>query len=636
LETGLVPNLSKAQILGLIILAAKYLTSLKLKAPRVIAAAAAALGVSRKAGYEAAERLEGELCGEPRETRQQEDPSREILRLRIRNQVLRYERDHPGVRFAANGAHLPEDAKSFCVRLLRDFRGKLSLTEIAADIGVAASSLSRWDEAADSACRFPAKPDQRGQHRHATPQDAQMVVAAFKSLTRNMTLEEFTAQYNAQHADSPLDRRTITHILQAAGLYTSEPRDGGERYHGKFRVYFPGAQVAIDGMETTVHLTSEPQESVTLVKEVAIDIASGAIVGDVLRTHEDTEGVKQVVVKAREECASVLAVLADNRSSNTAPEAQRATQEQSELGTIFTFPYHACTNGHLEGHFGQFSRIVGPLEVDDTSRETLARSIALLVWRVWTAFHNHSPRSRLSGKSPLEYLKTYTVLPSEVEEARTGLAEQQRRSQQSRAPHPRLSDPLFRSLVARILEAHRFKDVELDDAVSSLVRYDHAVIESASCAFTVASKRDSFEESKRTFRYFMGIVRNKQKALDRDRANGAADVLRAQRLFDENAARSDAIDQEERQERESLKTHPESVILTYAGLLMRGRFRLLRERCLERIREGLRSLRRLGRASSSAFDSLAGAIWSLPGFAEDVKDQMVCLLSEEFGQLARS
>jgi hypothetical protein len=632
LEIGLVPNLSKVQVLGVIVLAAKYLTSLNLKPPRMIAAAAAVLGVSRKAGYEAAEALEGELCGEARKAPGEEETPREVLLMRIQNQVLRYERDHGGIRFAADGTHLPEGAKSLCVRILRDFRGKLTLTEIANTIGVAASSLSRWDEEADPAFRFPPKPDLRGQHRHATPQDAQQVLTAFKSMTRDMTIEEFTDQYNGEHADSPLDRRTITRILQAAGLYTPQPRDDRKPYHGKFRVYFPGAQVAIDGTETTVRFTGEPQESITLVKEVAIDIASGAIVGDVLTTHEDAEGVKQVIVKAREECASLLAVLADNRSSNTAPEAQRAAAEQSALGTIFTFPYHACTNGHLEGHFGQFSRIVGPLEVDDTSRSTLASSIVGLVWRVWTAFHNHAPRSRLAGKSPLEYFKTYTVLPREVEEARRSLADQQRRSQESRAPHPRLADPLFRRLVARILKTHDLQDVELDHAVSSLVRYDDAVIESSSCALTAASKRDSFEDSKRTFRYFMGIVKNKQKALDRDRANAAADVLRAERLFDEDAAQRDAVDREERQEREDLKTHPESVILTYARLLMRGRFRLLRERCLERIREGLSSLRRLGRASSSALDSLAAAIRTLPDFAEDIKDHMVRLLSEEFQQ----
>ena len=631
-------QISSEKKLGVIVLAAKYLANLNRRPPRIVSAAARALGISRKTGYEAAQRIEEELRDHPGEDPAQKALEREVRLLRVKNQVLVYERDHPGVRFAAEGTHLPPEAKSLCVRLLRDFKEKLSLCDIAGAIGVAPSSLSRWDAQADPRCRFPQRPERRGRHRHATAQDAQQVVQAFKNLTKDVTLEEFTNCYNKLHPASPLDRRTITRILQAAGLYTEEPRsERTDGYHGEFTVYFPGAQVAVDGKETTVHFTGEPQESVTVVKEVALDIASKAIVGDVVREHEDAEGVKSVVVKASEQCESVLAVLADNRSANTAAEAQLAMEEHSELGPIFTFPYHPRTNGYLEGFFGLFSRIVGRIEIDDTSRETLARSIVELVWRIVIALYNRSPQQGLDFKGPLGYLKTYTVLPGEVEAARKGLAEQQQRSRQSRAPHhPRLSDPVFRALVARILSEHRFEDVELDHAVESLVKYDQNVIESASCAFSAYSQRDDFQETKRTFAYFMGIVKNKQKALQQDRLNAAADVLRAQRLLDEGAAHRQEVEDEQRREREDLKTQPEAVILTYAQILMRGRFRWLRERCLQPIREGLKALCRLGRTSAQVLESLALAIRGLPDFAEDVKEHMVRLLSEELEHMARS
>jgi transposase len=630
-------QLSSAKKLGVIVLAAKYLGNLNLPFARLISSAARALGVSRKTGYQTAQRIEEELRDRPGKEPGEEKFQREVFLLRIQNQILRYRLEHDEVRFAADGSHLPPDAKSLCVRILRDFKGKLSLSDIANAIGVATSSLGRWDTEADSECQFPEKPERRGTSRHATPEEAKQVVEAFENLEEDMTLEEFVNHYNSLYEDAPLDRRTITRILQAAGLYTPEPRSvRKEDYHGKFTVYFPGAQVAVDGKETTVHFTGESEESVTVVKEVAIDIASKAIVGDVLRHHEDAEGVERVVVKAREECESLLAVLADNRSSNTAAQAQAAMEEHSELGPIFTFPYHARTNGYLEGFFGLFSRIVGRIEIDDTSRVTLARSIVELVWRIVICLYNRSPQEDLGFKGPAEYLKTYTVLPREVEKARKGLADQQQRSRQSRGPHPRLSDSVFRALVARILTEHQFEGVELDHALESLVHYDQNVIESASCAFSAYSQRDGFQESKRTFAYFMGIVKNKQKAVDEDRRNAAADVLRAQRLLDEDAAHRHNLEEEQRQERNDLKTQPETVILTYAQILMKGRFRWLRERCLQPIREGLQALCRLGRTSGQVLECLAVAIRGLPDFAEDLKEQMVRLLSEEIEQLAGS
>ena len=442
------------------------------------------------------------------------------------------------------------------------------------------------------------------------------------------------------HDGGRCDQCQQGHLRAAAG--TREPVDAKAPFeearpgqssgsdHGQVTVYFPGAQAAVDGKETTVRFTADPEESVTLVKEVAVDIASGAIVGDALVPHENGEGVRRVVVKAREECESLLAVLADNRTSNTAAETQWAMEEHSELGTIFTFPYHARTNGHVEGLFGQFSRVVGTIEIDDTSRDTLARSIVETIWRIFIGFHNRSPRARLGGKSPLEYLRTYTVLPHDVEKARKGLADQQQRSRKNREPHPRLSDPVFRALVDRVLTEHQFDRVKLDNALRSLVHYDRSAIESASCAFFAYSKRDGFDENKRHFAYFMGIVKNKQKALDQNRRNAAADVLRAQNLLDEGAAQRDAVEQEEQKERNDLRTQPEVVILTYAHMLMRGRFRLLRQRCLGRIREGLRSLRSLEKATLKDLEKLILSIRTLPGFAEDVKEHMIRLLSDEY------
>jgi hypothetical protein len=187
---------------------------------------------------------------------------------------------------------------------------------------------------------------------------------------------------------------------------------------------------------------------------------------------------------------------------------------------------------------------------------------------------------------------------------------------------------VFCRQVARIIEAHRL-DVEKKKALEFLVHFDQRVIESASCDFSAYSKRDGFDERKRHFAYFVGIVKNKQKEVDKARRESAADVLRTERLLDEKAVHDHEVKEERRQENRDLEIRPDRVIIKYAGLLMQGRFRLLRKTCLSRIRDGLVAFQRLGKASPQIVEILTLKIRSLPYFAEDLKDRMVKLLSEE-------
>lgn len=620
--------LSKTICLGVIVLALQLLRGLKIPfLPRLVSKAARCLGLSRKSGYQAARRIRKILETGPVEHPDQE-LRQEILLLRIRNQVLAFERDHPGVRFADRRSHLPSEARSFCLRLFRDFKGQLTNSQISEALEVPLPSLFRWSSEADAQGQFPPKPERRGIHRRAGPQDIRRVIDEYQALSRDMTLEEFTASFNTKYPDHPLDRRTITRILQANGLRKVETRGGPPPYHERFQVYYPGAQVAIDAKRSSVVFIGEKRQVITLTQEVAIDIASGAILGDALEKTENANGVERVLVQVREEYRKVLALLSDNGSANRAADAQGVFQWEAGEGRIFSFPYHPSTNGHMEGLFGQFVRIVGQIEIDDRSRETIASSVTEIVWRVFIYFHNHSPRERLGGKSPLEYFREYLPKPGEVEAARKGLQAQRAKSRASRQPHPRLCDPAFRSRVESLLGRHRFT-VALDDALHALLPYDDGVIQRASDALFVQSRRDGFDERKRTFAYFMGIARNKQREADTER-------LRAEHLRRETAQRLEELEghrkrlaEEERREDEDLRLWPEKVILWNCDLLLRGGLRFARERGIEGLRRGLQSLRKLGRASHAAIDTLAATVRSWEKYRHELKDAVVKLLFEE-------
>jgi transposase InsO family protein len=621
--------ISKTICLGVIVLALQVLRGLKFpRCPRIIFHAARALGVSRKAGYYTARRIRAILEKGPIEGRG-EELREENLRLRIRNEILTFERDHPGVRFADRHAHLPPDARSLCVRLYRDFKGQLTNLQIAEALGVPIASLFRWCSEADDQAQFPVKPERRGIYRRAGPEDIQRVIEEYKSLTADTTLEEFTVSFNKKYPANTLDRRTITRILQANGLRKIEARGGPPPYHARFKVYYPGAQVSIDAKKCDVVFIGEKRQVITLTKEVGIDIATGAILGDAIEKTENSSGVERVLVQMREEYRGILALLSDNGSANRAADADRIFRWDGEgEGRIFSFPYHPWTNGYSEGLNGQFARIVGAIEIDDTSRATIAASVVEIVWRVFIHFHNYSPRERLGGKSPIEYFREYLPKPEEVAAARKGLGAQREKSIASREPHPRLSDPVFRSRVESVLRRHRLP-VALDDALNALLPYDDGVIGRASDALFVQSERSGFDERKRTFPYLMGIVRNKQRESDTERLR--AEHLRmatARRLAEEERHRK-LIEKEKQEEEEDLRVRPEKVILWNCEMLLRGSLRLAQRRWLEGMRGGLEALGKLGRATRAVLDEMAATIRSWGKYREELRATVAKLLLEE-------
>lgn len=626
-------KLSKTLFLGVIVLAIRLLRDSKIPVRLSVSAAAAFFGVSRRRAYEASRQVL-EALSEPPSSSSADQLRRDTARLKIRCQVLAYERDHPSVRFSERDRHLPREARSLSVRLLREFQDLLPRVEIAGLLGVPPSSLSRWDRMAGPDGVIPEKAEQRGLERHYGPEDEEKVVRAFKALEESVSLEEFARAYAKEHPDRPLDRRSLTRILQRRELVDPRPPERASKWHDKVEVHFPGAQAAIDGVKCTVDFTSGA-DSVTATQEVAIDIATRTVLGTVLGKEETTAGVERAVILARKECRRLLAVLADNRSSNSSADIEGIlAKSEGTIGAIFTFPAHPTTNGHIEGLFGEFSRVVGRIQIDDRSPETIAHSVLQVIWRVYVHFHNHSPRASLGGKSRMEYLREYSPEVAEVEAARRALQERQRRSKELRAPHPRLSDLAFVDLVRDAVEANRL-EIELEHALESLLRYDSSVIASSSRALRVASQRDGFEEKKRNFAYFMGIVRKKQSEVDKARARLELEAQETRRRKAEIEAEQRKVDEERAEERRQMEQEPERVILTYARRMLQGRLVVARNLWERRIQQALESLDRLGRARDRVLGRLTVEIHTWSEFAESLKEELVSWLVERYRSIVR-
>lgn len=455
---------------------------------------------------------------------------------------------------------------------------------------------------------------------------------AYKGLAEPATLEEFTERYNRQNPERSMDRRTITRVLQRLKLVEVSTRDPRPAYHTPFRVYFPGAQVALDAKEFQVIFDGPNEETVRVTKEFAIDIASLAIVGEAIGKEETSDGVERVIVQARTECASLLSILADNGTANRSDEIRRLTGT-NDLQQVFTFPYHPETNGHLEGMHGQIARNMGEIHLDTSSRERLAESVVEVVTRIYAHFHNFSPRGRLGGKSPMEYLRGYAPRPEEVEEARKEIEKQRKRSEALRRPNPRLEDPGFQTLLDRVLCLGL--GVSREDATQALLRYDDLAIERARNAFVIQSQRDGFDKQKHNFAYFVGILRNKQRATDVARLKTEIGIHNTTEQVRRTAAEREQIRREEAEEKAELERRPEDIVLRNADMLARGGLRFARDRWIAGIRRGLAALRAIGRLTEVGLDRLTAAIHSWGQYAEETKDKVVAILTEEF-QMARS
>jgi hypothetical protein len=187
--------------------------------------------------------------------------------------------------------------------------------------------------------------------------------------------------------------------------------------------------------------------------------------------------------------------------------------------------------------------------------------------------------------------------PEEVERARGDLRERKERSERLRREPLRLEEASFQKLVERVVSEHGF-DVDLARARRALLRYDDAVIESASRAFLVASCRNGFEKEKRTFAYFHGILRRKQKEVDEARERDRFDRERARQRSDEERRYARQIQREDEEELAALREEPERVVLRAAEFLLAGGLELLRKRGVAKLRTALRAMGDLGRNTS--------------------------------------
>ncbi len=347
-------------------------------------------------------------------------------------------------------------------------------------------------------------------------------------------------------------RRVITEILVANGLY--EERVSKKKYPGykpRLTRYCPNAQLVGDGKKLDIEFMGEKfQFNLEMVK----DMLSEAITGHTLSEEEDAEAVLEVLEQHSSRYGKPLSILLDNAKANY----KAVSQELEDVIPIFAFKGNPETKAIIEGEFSNLEREMGPIRIEGEEKRDLARGILKSMIDLYVKFRNQKPRCSVCTRTPLKLMEQGAG-PQELQQAKEGLQERQKRSLAMKEEPGQRSEML--ALIEDIMTRSGLLVDDKDRFIKTMLKYDEKAIRQAEADFFALSQHDSFSETKRNGQYFVGIVRNKQIALDLERKKELYSQRYSLDQQWQEKRKSEQKKQEERKEEDTARKYPEKVLL---------------------------------------------------------------------------
>jgi len=344
-------------------------------------------------------------------------------------------------------------------------------------------------------------------------------------------------QWKAQPWEvTPPSRKTVEDMLKGNGLREKKAKKSrsasSQKGHTeKVKRHFPGAQALLDGKEVLVSFLGQTFE---FVLEFCQDMATGTIGGSAIGDTETAKLVKEATDDFCQTHQKPLATLQDNGSGN-----QKAALDFGADGilVIRAHPYRPETKGLIEGEFGLFEKKVSTIKITGETTKEIAQSVLENIVAVYTRLRNQTPRCSVCPFTPQEMMN-YKPGENEKQQAYDQLKEASERKAKQKEQGMKVSQE-FHELVDSIIKEHRLEGDSLR-LKQSLKYTELSIIREAEKQFAVQSKRDIFDEAKRTMAYFAAIARNMQDKKDEKRR-----LNTAQRRY--------ALDQVSRQKRAAIE-----------------------------------------------------------------------------------
>jgi hypothetical protein len=425
--------------------------------PRVsIAATCAELGILRQQVYEDKARIEASLAavavagrGRPRQGAVV-DPHGEggtgsLVMAELRISVLEFQCANPGaVVVHASGRAVYSDAfKRFVLDKSDVFVG--TDEEFCRVTRLPLSTLTMWrqHDAKEPIVPAPARERAANWPTGAAPNELARTITNAYSVWGGK-LSDFLRDAARRYGVAPTAIRSVLRIAGMLAVPAMKP----PRYRGSTLKATPGAIVVTDGKEVAVELTASSLRR-SYNWQGIVDQATTCHLGVVVTDYEDAAAVLAAYRGACDFLGKAPPALVHDQKPIHDDAALRAEIE-AETAMIPATLGRPENKAVIEGEFGRWEREVGPIVLDDASKDTLVKSAVREVVRAYTSGINHAARAELDGKSRAEVVRDACPDPKKDAELVAAL-----KAGHQKGPHP--AAPLPTASVARALLDEAFE-----------------------------------------------------------------------------------------------------------------------------------------------------------------------------------
>jgi Integrase core domain. len=258
----------------------------------------------------------------------------------------------------------------------------------------------------------------------------------------------------------------------------------------------PNGLLSVDGSEIAVFIN---EVCYKFNMELAVDVKSFCHSAFSVSDSETAAEVLRVLDAHKALWGTPLALVSDHGSGNMSADVRDWLQKH-HIEMLPAGPYNAKGNGTVESAFSQMKEVIGPIILDASSPESLAKSVFTKIASVYITMRNRLPRLG-DRHSPEEIMGS----PVSNEDRQESKAHYRQRAQKK-------DDSERQKKIDRIgwiIDYHHL-DVDehsLKNARKSIVYYDIDAIAKSEEAFLTAIRRD---QCRCVLPYFFGILKNVQ------------------------------------------------------------------------------------------------------------------------------